>query len=274
MSSIIFGIEIANEILARLKKLPRQKKFLAAILVGDNSASQSFLRQKQKIAEKVGVGFTLYKLPENTTSEELKNAILQFANNSECGGIILQLPIPKHLNAQIALDAIPPEKDIDVLGVRAIHAFQNGTSIVLPPSVGVVQEILSRVKCQLSFVSVAVIGVGPLVGGPIAAWLNGKAKEVIVLRRGSDFSSIKNADVVICGAGTPGLVTSDMLKKDALVIDFGYGTKNGRLVGDFDASQLSDASGQVWNGAYTPTPAGTGPILVAKLFENFYELNK
>ncbi len=143
--------------------------------------------------------------------------------------------------------------------------------MVLPPAAGTVQEIVEDQKWELDRSTVAIVGLGLLVGRPVATWIMRRAKETILLGSASDFGLLKHADLVVTGVGKAGLVSSAMLKGGAGVIDFGYGTQDGTYTGDFDARGLSRDSQLAF---YTPTPGGTGPILVAKIFENFYALNE
>jgi 5,10-methylene-tetrahydrofolate dehydrogenase/methenyl tetrahydrofolate cyclohydrolase len=152
-----------------------------------------------------------------------------------------------------------------------LGAFYAGRNQVLPPAVGVVEAVMKNTKYQIQNAACAVVGLGSLVGQPVSTWLKGKCREIYLLDKGSDLSLLKNADVVVCGAGVPGLVKPEMLKDNTLVIDFGYGLKDGKPSGDFNPS---DTRYEILNTIYyTPTPGGTGPILVAKLFENFFLLN-
>ena len=265
----IDGKTISGEILARLKNGRLPQKFLAGILVGVNSASKSFLTQKKKTAEEIGVDFRIYEFPESMSTDVLRKEILKIANHRSCGGVIVQLPLPGQINAQYILNVIPPNKDVDVLGERALGSFYVGRGKASPPSVGTVEEILRKVPIDLSSASVAVVGPGQLIGKPISVWLSGKVKELIVLDKGSDFGLLNSADLVISGVGTAGLIKKDMLKKDGGVIDFGYGkNEQGKISGDLDLDSVEE-----YLYFYTPTPGGTGPILVSKLLENFYKLN-
>ncbi|MDI6734565.1 MAG: bifunctional 5,10-methylenetetrahydrofolate dehydrogenase/5,10-methenyltetrahydrofolate cyclohydrolase [Patescibacteria group bacterium] len=306
---VIDGRKISKEIIEKLRKEPKIKKFLGAFLVGDNPASISFLKQKEKVAQELEINFRLYKFPETISQDELRKEILKIANHKTCGGIIVQLPLPEHINKYYVLNVIPREKDVDVLGERALGAFYNDRNPVLPPAVGVViktirahlqdlreapagvvslvsEGVTSRggrmasaagaeehpVLEKLASARVMVVGLGFLVGKPISTWLMGKAKEIYLFDIGSDLSSsvsgLKQADLVISGVGKAGLIKSEILKQGTGVIDFGYSEINGKLAGDLDLSgNISKLS------FYTPTPGGTGPILVAQLFENFYKLN-
>jgi methylenetetrahydrofolate dehydrogenase (NADP+)/methenyltetrahydrofolate cyclohydrolase len=276
---IIDGRKIAQEIIEKLKTRPAPEKILAAILVGENPASISFLKQKEKTAKELGVDFRIYKFPNNIKNDDLRKEAGKIANLKKVGGVIVQLPLPEHLNKRYILNAIPREKDIDVLGERALGAFYNGRSVVLPAAAGVIEEILATSHLPLATSKVAIVGLGFLIGKPIATWLMGKAAEIYLLDKGSDLSILKNADLVISGVGKAGLIKPEMLKKEVGIIDFGYtiiemsneqGVMSKKISGDFDSSLISHLSSLFF---YTPTPNGTGPILVAKIFENFYRLN-
>ncbi len=284
---IIDGKKIAEDILARLKE-KKTKKFFAAFLVGNDPASVSFLKQKEKVAKELGIDFRIYTFSKETTQDSLRKEILKIAGHKTCGGAIVQLPLPPHINPQYVMNVIPREKDVDVLGERALGAFYAGRNIVFPPAVGVFCEIIQNFppkadqpraeKFEIKNSRVAIVGLGNLVGKPIATWLKGRVSDLYLLDKGSDYSLLKNADVVVLGTGQPHLISKEMLKEKVLVIDFGYGRKqmaNGewQLVGDFDASQPTTDNQQPMTILYTPTPGGTGPILVAKLFENFFVLN-
>lgn len=265
---IVDGKKIADAIINDLKSKPAPQKFVAAILVGEDPASVSFLEQKGKTAKLLGVDFRLYRFPAAIKNDELRRETEKIAAHKTCGGVIVQLPLPEHINRHYILNVIPREKDLDVLGERALGAFYAGRNPVLPPAVGVTEIIIQEMNLRPEDLRVAVVGLGLLVGRPIAVWLMRKAKELILLHRGSDFSLLKEADLVISGVGKAGLVNTAMLREGAGVIDFGYCSVNGKLAGDFDPSHSELL------GFYTPTPGGTGPILVAKLFENFYKLNE
>lgn len=296
---IIDGKKIAQDIIDELKSQPVPKKILVAILVDENGstsspqvqASISFLKQKEKTAKELGVDFRLYKFGKNLKNDGLRKEIGRIAKQSRVGGVIVQLPLPDGINRRYVLNAIPPEKDVDVLSEKAQEAFRAGKSKVLPPAVGVVEEILSDTNIRMhandtnDFLKdkrVAVVGLGFLVGKPISEWLKGnpsaglraRCAELYLLDKGNDFSILKNADLVISGVGKAGLIKPETLKEGAAIIDFGYSMdESGKIRGDFDASKLGIGNWKLEIAWHTPTPGGTGPILVAKLFENFYKLN-
>jgi len=279
---IIDGKKITEELLAELKKLPKPEKFLAAVLVGNDLASVSFLKQKEKVAHELGVDFRTYRRPTSIHQDELRKEVLAIANHKTCGGVLVQLPLPAHIDRQYVLNAIPREKDVDVLGERALGAFYAGRNPVLPPAVGVVQRIIAnclpagdpvkRDKLQIANCHAVVIGRGLLIGRPVAQWLIGEVAELTVFNSTTQNlrERLKDADLIVSGVGKAGLFSAEDVKDDAVVIDFGYARDaDGKIHGDF-TSPLSVVGCKLL--AYTPTPGGTGSILVAQLFQNFFTL--
>ncbi len=260
----IDGRKIASNIINDLEKADRPNKILAAVLVGDNAQSKSFLKQKEKMAELLNIPFHLYQFDESIVEEDLIREIRKIGADEEVGGIIIQLPLPPHYNRGAALAAVDPRKDIDALAPES-------KEVVLPLPVEVARDILKSVNYDLRGKVVAVVGKGFLVGKPVIEYFQDKCEKLLSFDSRSDLAPIKEADLVITGVGKAGLIKPDMLKPGAGVIDFGYDIKNGKISGDLDVSSpplLSSLS------FYTPTPGGTGPVLVAEIFKNFYKLNK
>jgi methylenetetrahydrofolate dehydrogenase (NADP+)/methenyltetrahydrofolate cyclohydrolase len=267
---IIDGRRIAKETLDRLAAMPKPAGFLAAVLVGGDKSSVSFLAQKERIAKQLGVDFRIYRFSADIKNDDLREEVGKIAKHKTCGGVIVQLPLPEPLNWYYILNAIPPEKDPDVLSERSLGAFYVGRSRILSPSVATVEAVARDAGKDIGASCVAIVGLGLLVGRPVANWIMRRAKETFLLRNGSDLALLKHADIIVSGVGKAGLVTPEMVKEGALVIDFGYGDGKG----DFYASGREDGlPGDAMDVQYTPTPGGTGPVLVAKLFENFYALN-
>ncbi len=268
----INGKEIATQIVAELKKKDVSKKFLAVFLVGNDPSSISFVKQKEKIAKEIGVDFRIYRPDANLNNDKLRDYIRKIVSAKKCGGVIIQLPLPSHINANYILNVIPFQKDIEVMSERMIGAFYDGRSKVLPPSVEVVKQILNKLDIKKENLRrVVVVGQGFLIGRPVTNWFLGDISEALALDKGSDFKLLKEADLVVCGTGQAGLIKSSMLKEDAIVIDFGYGIseKTNKMTGDFEVFKEDNK-----NIAYTPTPGGTGPVLIASLFKNFFKLNE
>ncbi len=273
------GHAIAAEIIDELKKLPKPDKIFAAILVSDDPRSISFLKQKEQVAKELGVDFRLYKLGAELGNDGLRQEARRLVEKRSVGGAIIQLPLPEGINPAYILNAVPREKDIDVLGERALGAFYNNRNPVLPPAVETVKVIFEKMNLPLEGLKIAIVGRGTLVGKPISLWLARRCKELYLLGRNSDLAILSTCDVVISGVGKAGIIRADMLKEGAGVIDFGYSmsegqSANGKLItsGDFDFTPLAISDSRL--AFYTPTPGGTGPILVAKVFENFYKLRQ
>ena len=265
---IIDGRAIAREIVENLKNQPRPNKTLAAIFVGDNPQSQSFLRQKEKIATELGIEFRLIRFPESISQPDLISEIKKIGADGAVGGMIVQLPLPAKFNRDTVIVAVNPLKDVDALTPVS-------QQLVDPLPVAVVKEILKRRDINIKDKVMVVVGRGFLVGKPIANYFLGKCKELILLHSKSGLSEVNQGDVVITGVGKGGLITPEMLKPGAGVIDFGYDFNppagGGKIMGDFNPEPYAISHKPL--AFYTPTPGGTGPILVAKIFDSFYKLN-
>lgn len=276
---VINGKKIASQIIRDLKNQKRPDKILAAVYVGNRPDSKSFLRQKELIAKELGVPFELFQFGDDILEEDLIKEIKKIGEDKEIGGLIVQLPLPAHYNHDRILAAINPRQDVDALTPES-------RKLVDPLPVAVVQEVLGIMNYELGDKIVAVVGKGFLVGRPIIEWLKGgpstgsgqKCKALLIFNSKSDLKDLKNADLIITGVGRGGLIKPKMLKDGAAVIDFGYDigkspSANGKtiLVGDLDCSQSAICDSRL--AFYTPTPGGTGPILVAEIFKNFYKLN-
>jgi len=256
---IIDGSKIAEKVIDELARQKRPKKELIAILVGKDEASLSFLRQKEKVAKTLKVKFKLVKLSDSLTQKELERAVRRVSKKRTTGGLLIQLPLPKHYDRIPVLNAIGIAKDVDVL---------NGeTTRILAPAVGALKRILEEIKFGLAGKKAVVIGPGFLIGRPIASWLMGQvAKLTAIDKGGMDKELVKEADLVITGVGQPHLISADMVKSKAVVVDYGYGKENNELVGDADFEAISQ------HAVVTPTPGGTGPVVVAQLLANFYKI--
>jgi len=260
---IIDGKKIRDEILAELRpKFERLNSAdLAVVWVGDDPATAKFIEQKKKFAEAAGVTLKLFEYEKDISEEALAEELEKLAQNGEIKGIIVQLPLPKHINAVKIISLIPPAKDVDGLGPDAK---------VMSPVVMAVKEILERHNVSFGGKKFVVIGQGKLVGRPVAIWLaqSGADVEVADQNTGSVETFTKIADVIICGAGTPGLLQPEMIRAGAIVIDAGTSEQAGKLGGDADPACAERAS------LFTPVPGGVGPIVVAELFKNFLQLAK
>jgi methylenetetrahydrofolate dehydrogenase (NADP+)/methenyltetrahydrofolate cyclohydrolase len=269
---VIDGRKIADGILGELKnEVAKRKKppYLAAVLVGDDAGSRRFLELKKKAAEGIGIECRIYEFPEKISNGELRKKLNQIVKATTCGGMIVELPLPPHLNTQAILNVVPEEKDPDVLSQKAQGTFFAGRSKILPPSVEAVKQIFKEYKIEPKGKIATVFGYGLLVGKPVSHWLTGQGAAVTVINEFTESPAelSKKADIIISGVGKPDLIKPDMIKEGAIVIDFGFaGTEKG-ITGDVDFEEVSKKASLI-----TPVPGGTGPIVVAAVLKNFVKL--
>ena len=268
--SEIDGKQIAQRILDRAKrKVERMhvRPTLAVIMVGDNPASAKYVEKKAQAAEYVGIDFFVHRFPETVNPEQIAEQIhvLQMRNDA----VILQLPLPKGFDSKPLLDKIPFHKDADCLSSAGIGSMMRNIGLVMAPTAGAIVEILNSKKVSLKGKHVVVVGQGELVGKPAVAMLMNEAVTLTVCGLGtkklSDFTKL--ADILITGVGKAGLITGQMIKKGAIVIDAGTSFVKGKIAGDIDFKTVSKKAKYV-----TPTPGGVGPITVALLLENVVNL--
>ena len=273
---VIDGKRISEEVLAHLRTLPKPAGFFGAALVGDDPASINFLKQKENVARALGIDFRLYRLAADLSTDDLRAEIGRLAAPKACGAFIVQLPLPEGVNRHYVLNAIPKAKDADCLGEPALGAFYTGRGKIVPPSVATVQEILKReltgadAPGGLRQLKAVVVGAGFLIGKPVGFWLQNRVGELVMLDASvrDVHAKLGDADIVVCGAGHAGLFGAAHLKEGAIVIDFGFSRNaEGKIAGDFDPAGAEEKGIR-----YTKTPGGTGPVLVAELYANFYTL--
>lgn len=271
---LLDGKKLAEEILQNLKKeieSQRLKLKLAVVLVGENSVSKVFIRKKKEACQKLGVEFSFHQFPEKINSENLKKEIEKLAKDDSVSGIVIQLPLPSHLDVQGILNLIPSEKDVDVLSELNLGKFSQGTLKILPPTVCGISHFLDKYKINLKGRNTVVVGAGRLVGYPLALWLLRKKATVLVLNEFTKDapSFTKKADILVSGVGKPDLIKGDMIKPGAIIIDAGTTIESKRLVGDVDFVSVSKKASYI-----TPVPGGVGPLTIACLLENLVKISK
>jgi methylenetetrahydrofolate dehydrogenase (NADP+)/methenyltetrahydrofolate cyclohydrolase len=256
---LVDGNQIAANIQAKLKeRLQGRGLRLVVIQVGGNAASSKFIEKKREFGEAIGTSVQVELLPVDTDEETLAAEISELSEDEGVHGIVIQLPLPKHIETQKMLDLVPPEKDPDAL---------SSMPLVLPPVAAAVAEILQRHGIAVEGRRAIVIGRGRLVGKPVARFLTEAGAHVTALDRNDTIGSYTHeADIVVAGAGVPGLLTPEMVKDGVILIDAGTSEAAGKLAGDIDPLCADKAL------LYTPVPGGVGPITVAKLFENLVAL--
>lgn len=275
---IIDGKKIAEEIKQELKEkvsLLSKKPILSIVYVGSDPAVDSFIRIKKRFGEEIGVQVDVRRFEGSISQNELQDEIKKLSKKSD--GIIVQLPLPFDFDTDEVLSVIPMDKDIDVLSKEAVQAFSLGELSIPPPVIGAVKEIFDQYKIDLGGKSIVVIGEGRLVGAPVILWLRSIGVKPEVLNEESENigETLNDANVIISGAGSPGIIKPEMLKEGVVLIDAGTSTAGlstklgvNRIVGDADPDCASKCS------IFTPVPGGIGPITVAMLFRNLIELSK
>lgn len=268
MSNILDGRKISQKIKNKLKaqvKRLKNKPALAVVYAGSDLASLSYIKAKEKAAKEIGVDFLFYKFPAQVPEKKVISLIQRLNHDHNISGIIVQLPLPKHLSKNKIINAISLEKDVDVLSDESRKKFEKGEPAFVPPPAGAVLEFLKTAKKPLDKSTVVVVGRGMLVGEPVAMLLKQKAKELIICdQKTKDLSmETKKADILISAVGKPDLIKKEMVKKGAVVIDAGTAKHLGRIVGDVDFANVSLKASYI-----TPVPGGVGPVTVAKLLEN------
>jgi methylenetetrahydrofolate dehydrogenase (NADP+)/methenyltetrahydrofolate cyclohydrolase len=257
---IVDGKKIAEEIIAQLKEerasLPPVLKI--GVLMGEeDAASASFVKIKERVADKLHVVVVRELVQESSTTKDALFALRRLTD--VCAGVIVQMPLPAGINIDEVLAALPPEKDVD--------AVTEHERIVRAPVAEAVSEVFVRNNVSAAGKTAVVVGAGKLVGAPVAELLHylGAHVEVVTRNEGS-LSDLKTADIVVLGAGEPGLVKPEMLKEGVILIDAGTSEASGRLAGDADPACAEVAS------LFTPVPGGIGPIAVAMIFKNLFIL--
>lgn len=256
---IIDGKQVGREILESVRAQGTPAR-VRAISVAPDAATQSYLRIKRRAAEAAGMELEAVDLPDTATEEDVRAAIAAPGADA----IIVQLPLPAHIDTDRVLAAIPVGKDADVLSPEARER-----ELVVPPVAAAVEEALVRGSIAVPGAHAAVIGKGRLVGMPVAERLEALGATVAAYDEHTFTpDALKDADIVVSGAGVPGLVRPDMVKEDAALIDAGTSEQGGAIVGDIDPAAALHAR------LYTPVPGGIGPITVACLMRNVAQLVK
>lgn len=275
MAQILDGKALSNKIIENIREktlLLDKKPGLGVILVGENPASKIYVKNKEKQALNAGFNSVVYKLPENTSKDDLLKLIDELNNDEGTNGILLQLPLPKHLNPYDFLDKINPKKDVD--GFHPVNAGKlmlNEKPYAVPCTPKGIITLLDEYNIKLEGANAVIIGRSNIVGKPLSMLLlNRNATVTVVHSKTKNLSEItKNADILISATGRADMVTGNMVKKGAVVIDVGIiRDENGKLRGDVDFDSVKEIAGFI-----TPVPGGVGPMTIAALMQNTYELS-
>lgn len=267
--------EIAIEV-TQMKERGEKVPHLAAVLVGANGASLTYVNSKVKSCERIGFESTLVKLPEDITEADLLAKIEELNNNSAIDGFIVQLPLPKHINEEKILLAVHPDKDVDGFHPTNFGKMALDMPSFIPATPFGIMELLKRYKVETSGKHTVVIGRSHIVGRPMSILMSqkgtpGDSTVTLTHSRTKNLSEItKQADIVISALGVPNFLKGDMVKEGAVIIDVGItrvadeSAKRGyRIVGDVDYAEVAPKSSFI-----TPVPGGVGPMTIAMLLKN------
>jgi 5,10-methylene-tetrahydrofolate dehydrogenase/methenyl tetrahydrofolate cyclohydrolase len=261
---IVDGKEIAESLYAELttaRQNVSHEPVLGILVAGGNTVIDSFVRIKCRAAERLGIRIERTDLPHDTTTENIVGAIRELATKSDA--VIVQLPLPSGVDTNAVLSEIPRDKDVDAINPR-VHDDERP---VFAPVALAVMEVLRRAGIEPKGKCAVVVGAGRLVGAPSAVLLRraGARVSMFTLEEGS-IEDLKDADIVVLGAGNPSFVKPEHLKKGVVLIDAGASESAGKVVGDADPACAEIAS------VFTPVPGGIGPIAVAMIFRNLFDL--
>ena len=281
-ATLIKGSEISKQIkeelkqeVARLKEKHNLVPGLATILVGEDEASKVYVGQKEKTCKELGIYSERINLPGNTTEAELLALVEKLNKDSRIHGILVQLPLPKHINETNVLYAIDPKKDVDGFHPVNVGKLMLGEPDFIPCTPHGIQELLIRSGVKTDGAEAVVVGRSNIVGKPIANMLLQKKKganaTVTICHTGTkDLAShTKRADILIVAAGKPKTITADMVKEGVVVIDVGVNRLETGLVGDVDFETVKEKAK-----AITPVPGGVGPMTIAMLMHNTVQAAK
>ncbi|WP_198938783.1 bifunctional methylenetetrahydrofolate dehydrogenase/methenyltetrahydrofolate cyclohydrolase FolD [Helicobacter pylori] len=239
---------------------------LAVILVGKDPASITYVNMKIKACQRVGMDFDLKTLQENVTEAKLLSLIKDYNTDQNISGVLVQLPLPRHIDTKMILEAIDPSKDVDGFHPLNIGKLCTQKESFLPATPMGVMRLLKHYHIEIKGKDVAVIGASNIIGKPLSMlMLNAGASVSVchILTKDISFYT-QNADIVCVGVGKPDLIKASMLKKGAVVVDIGINHLNdGRIVGDVDFTNAQKVAGFI-----TPVPKGVGPMTIVSLLEN------
>ncbi len=265
---LVNGKRIAQEKFSKIEEELKEKSpSLGVLQVGKNKVSDVYVDIKKKEFQKRGILVSVYNLEENISTEEVVEKI----KSLEEDGVMVQLPLPENLDREKILSAIPEEKDVDVLSHKVCGMFYKGIGEITPPVVGAVKSILAENNILIKGKVVTIVGVGDLVGKPLSVFFAREGATVVTTNIHTVNLKFftENADIIVSGAGVPGLIKGDMIKKDSVVIDAGTSSMSEKIKGDVDKDGL-----KMKTGLLSPVPGGVGPLTIYFLAENLLKLKK
>jgi methylenetetrahydrofolate dehydrogenase (NADP+)/methenyltetrahydrofolate cyclohydrolase len=244
---------------------------LATVIVGSDPASKMYVRMKHRACEQVGIGSVGIELPEDSTTEKVLEAVTRLNRDTDIEGILVQLPLPKQVDAERVIEAVSPQKDVDGFHPENLGLLFSGKPRFSPCTPSGIMTLLKEYKIPLAGARAVVVGRSIDVGRPMAALLlNADATVTICHSRTKNLADeLKRADILISAIGKAHFIQPDMVKPGAVVIDVGINQLDGKLVGDVDYAKVVGIAS-----AITPVPGGVGPMTIATLMENTYRAAK
>lgn len=273
---LLDGYAVANlrnktlrELINNQQASGHRKPHLLIILIGENPASLSYVKGKAKACKVAGINHVLHHLPSDVTQEKVMSLIDELNQDPFVDGMILQLPIPNHLNEVALIDRISQDKDADGFHVINQGNLYQKRSTIYPATPKGIMTLLKHYNIQISGLDCVVVGRSNIVGFPVARLLMDEGATITVCHRQTKDLAMhtKRADLLVVASGKPHLITKDMVKQGAIVIDVGVNRVNDQLIGDVDFDDLKDIASYM-----TPVPRGVGPMTINALLENTYEL--
>ena len=273
MAQIIDGKAVSASVRERIAKETAEfaKKTgvipgLAVIIVGENPASQVYVRNKHKACQDVGMYSVVIEMPENTTQEQLLEKVDELAKDNAIHGILVQLPLPAHIDEEMVIKAIPPEKDVDAFHPANVGRIMIGNQSFVPCTPAGVMELLDAYDIEIEGKNCVIIGRSNIVGKPQAMLMLQKNATVTICHsRTKNLAEVTSkADILVAAVGRSKFVTADMVKEGAVVIDVGINRgEDGKLCGDVDYDAVFDKVSYI-----TPVPGGVGPMTITMLLKN------
>lgn len=268
--NLLDGKKVRDEVLEDLKQKIAENNLaikLAIILVGNNEASKIYIRNKEKACKNVGIEVEKHLLDEKTREEDLIDLINKLNEDASVTGIILQSPVPTHIDFDKCSGLIKASKDVDGFTEENIYNLYLGNDTIMPCTVKGIIKLLEYYDIPLSGANVVIVGRGNIVGHPLSlALINKNATVTVAHSKTKDLSNVtKNADILISATGVAHLITLDMVKPGAVVVDVGVSRIDGHIVGDVDFDNVKDVASWI-----TPNPGGVGPMTVAMIIDNLF----
>jgi len=266
--------EIREELKKEIKYLAVQgiTPGLAVILVGEDPASEVYVRNKKKACQDIGIKSFCYKLPGKTTEEKLLELIQQLNNNDDIHGILVQLPLPAQIRSNRIIKAINPKKDVDGFNVNNIGKMVIGKPTLVSCTPAGIVELLDRYNIEIEGKNCVIVGKSDIVGKPAAILLLNRNATITVCHSKTKHlpEFTRQADILVVAVGRPKLITAEMIKEEAVLIDVGINRlENGKICGDIDFENCKHKAS-----AITPVPGGVGPMTIAMLMKNCVEAAK